>query len=128
MSERRRCIMVVDDDSTVRELLLITLGGRYNVICLPNGDDIVDLITSYMPNLLVLDINLPGADGYAVCREVRSLTMLRHLPVLFLSVRRDDQSFLKGLESGGASFLSKPFDISALNERVEYLLRSYRTA
>lgn len=120
--------MVVDDDSTVRELLLITLGGRYNVICLPNGDDIVDLITSYMPNLLVLDINLPGTDGFSVCREVRSLTMLRKLPVLFLSIRRDDKSFLKGLECGGAAFLGKPFDISALNERVEYLLRSYRAA
>lgn len=128
MKAARPCIMAVDDDGTVREMLLLALGGRYNVICLPSGEDIADLVTSYMPNLLILDINLPGQDGFAVCRELRGLTLLRPVPILFLSVRKDDRSFLRGLESGGAAYLSKPFDVSALHERVEYLLKSYRAA
>lgn len=121
----RSCIMVVDDDAGVREMLLLSLGRRFNVICLPSGEDIAALVTSYMPNLLILDVNLPGSDGFEVCREVRALTRLKSLPILFLTVRRDDKSFLRGLESGGASYVTKPFEMPALQERIDYLLKTY---
>jgi DNA-binding response OmpR family regulator len=118
--------MVVDDDSLLREMLLIALGGRHDVVCLPTGDDLVAIARCYRPDLLILDVNLPGEDGFAVCEQVRAAAGLGPLPILFLTARRDDRTFLRALECGGTACLTKPFEVAALADRVEALLRAFR--
>lgn len=121
-SEKRRCVMVIDDDSTVRAMLQAGLGKRYRVVGLSNGEEVVELIESYGPQLLLLDINLPGSDGFEICRQVRAKALLNKLPILFMTGRKDDKSFLNSLDSGGNAYITKPFEIPALRERIEYLL------
>lgn len=121
----RPCLMVVDDDSTIRAMLQTALEKDYSVVCFSNGDQVLRSIEIYSPRLLILDINIPGSDGYDICRRVRQQAMLKKLPILFMTVRKDDATFLKTLESGGDAAICKPFEMPALRERIAYLLKSY---
>lgn len=123
-SSTRPCLIVVDDDGTIREMLRVGLENQYEVVCLSTGEKVIEAIDNSHPRLLVLDVNLPGGDGYEICERVRAEARLRKLPVLFITVRRDDGTFLKSLQSGGDAVLAKPFEIGAFREKVEYLLRN----
>lgn len=122
------CLMVIDDDSTIRATLQTALGKQYDVVSLPNGEEVVQQIENYKPQLLLLDINMPGSDGFEICKQVREQAKIRNLPILFMTVRKDDASFLKSLEAGGDSYITKPFETPALKERIEYLLKSYQSS
>lgn len=126
--DSRQCVMVIDDDNIIRATLQAALEKRYSVVGIGTGEEVLELIESYNPRLLVLDINLPGSDGFEICRKVRSKAKLRSLPILFMTVRKDDRSFLNSLDSGGNSFITKPFEIAELREKIEYLLQSYPSA
>lgn len=117
--------MVIDDDSLIRAMLQTALEKDYSVVCLCNGDEALLSIEEHSPRLLILDINIPGSNGYEICRKVRSHAKSKRLPILFMTIRKDDASFLKSLESGGDAAICKPFEMSALRERIEYLLKSY---
>jgi DNA-binding response OmpR family regulator len=119
----RPCLIVVDDDGTIREMLRVALEKQYEVVCLSTGEAVIEAIDRFHPRLLVLDVNLPGSDGYEVCERVRAEARLRRLPILFITVRRDDATFLKSLQSGGNALLAKPFEIEAFRDKVEQLLR-----
>lgn len=121
-SSTRPCLIVVDDDGTIREMLRVGLESQYDVVCLPTGEGVIQAIDESHPRLLVLDVNLPGADGHDICEKVRAEARLRRLPILFITARRDDKTFLKSLQSGGDAVLAKPFEIAAFREKVEYLL------
>lgn len=125
-AEKLPCLMVIDDDNTIRATLQTTLGRHFDVISLPNGEEIVQQIEDYRPQILLLDINMPGSDEFEICEEIRAHAKTRHLPILFMTVRKDDASFLRSLEAGGDSYIIKPFETAALKERIEYLLKSYR--
>lgn len=120
---RRPCLLVIDDDSTIRAMLQGALESRYEVVCLPNGEGVVSSIAAYSPRLVLLDINLPGSDGYEVCKKVRAEARNQRLPVLFMTIRKDDATFLKSLDSGGDALICKPFEIGALREKIDYLLK-----
>ena len=118
----RPCVMVVDDDAAVRAMLQTALEKDYSVVCLSNGDRVLDTIDRCAPSLLMLDINMPGSDGYEVCRKVRIHARLKKLPVLFMTIRNDDATFLRTLESGGDAVICKPFEMPALRGRIRALL------
>lgn len=118
-------VLVVDDDSTIREMLRASLEAQYQVTCLPSGEGVLRAIEEFRPRLLVLDVNMPGGDGHAVCEKVRAEARNRKLPILFITVRRDDATFLKALQSGGDALLLKPFEIGTLREKLRYLLDAY---
>lgn len=119
------CLMVIDDDSIIRTTLQSALGKEYEVISLPGGEDAIELIESYGPQLLILDINMPGSDGFEICEALRSQVKSRNLPILFMTARKDDESFLRNLEAGGDSYITKPFEMPALQDRIEYLLKRH---
>lgn len=117
------CVMVIDDDDEIRDTLQAALKKDYEVVCLESGEEAPDLIESFKPELLILDINMPGSDGFEVCAAVRARAKSRNLPVLFMTARKDDASFLRSLQVGGDSYITKPFEIPALQDRIAYLLK-----
>ena len=125
MSEAgRRDLLVVDDDSIIRTLLAAALGGHYDVMCVPNGAGVPALMAERKPDLVVLDINVPGSEGYALCAGVRDQATLQKVPILFMSVCHDDENFFASLKTGGNGFIQKPFEMPALKGRIEGMLRS----
>jgi len=114
-------ILVVDDEDSILQFVSYNLRKEgYEVSVAHDGDEALKLAESDSFDLIVLDIMLPGADGYEVCRRLRAGS---DVPVLFLSARDTELDKVVGLEIGGDDYLSKPFGVRELIARVKALLR-----
>ncbi|GAA0252724.1 response regulator transcription factor [Cryptosporangium japonicum] len=115
-------LLVVDDDDTVRGLLADALRyAGYDVTAVATGADAIDAARHDPPDLVVLDVMLPGMDGFDVVRHLRTAT--DHVPVLFLSARDDYSAKVDGLTLGGDDYVTKPFHLPELIARIEAILR-----
>jgi PleD family two-component response regulator len=123
LSEAKSQILIVEDDLDLAEMLnsYFRVQG-YEVQTAAWGRDAVRISTEMMPDLVVLDIRLPDIDGYEVCRQIRGNRMTSHLPIIFLTERRDRADKLIGLELGVVDYITKPFDIQELRLRVRNAL------
>ena len=114
-------LLVVDDEDTILEFVSFNLRKEgYEVTTARNGDEALALAAVQPFDLVVLDIMLPGTDGFEVCRRLRAKGSV---PVLFLSARDTELDKVVGLEIGGDDYLAKPFGIRELQARVKALLR-----
>ncbi len=121
MGEETESILLVDDEQSITDFVSYNLmkeGFRVDVSA--NGEDALTLAARKKYDLFVLDIMLPGMDGYELCRRLRSQT---NAPVLFLSARDTELDKVVGLEIGGDDYLAKPFGVRELIARVRALLR-----
>lgn len=122
-------ILVVDDEANIRDLARLYLEKEgYRVVTAVNGQSALTLIQQNPPTLIILDLMLPGIDGWEVCRRVREGAAGNnpHLPILMLTARNDDMDKIIGLEMGADDYLTKPFNPRELVARVRAILR--RTA
>jgi len=114
-------ILVVDDEEAILEFVSYNLRKEgYEVTTATDGDEAVRLADQNPFDLVILDIMLPGTDGYEVCRKIRAHS---EVPLLFLSARDTELDKVVGLELGGDDYLAKPFGIRELQARVKALLR-----
>jgi len=121
MSESPARILVVDDEPSITEFVSYNLKKEgYEVAVAENGDIALELAAAHPFDLVVLDVMLPGMDGYEVCRRLRQHSSV---PVLFLSARDTELDKVVGLEIGGDDYLAKPFGVRELSARVKALLR-----
>jgi two-component system response regulator MtrA len=114
-------VLVIEDDDGIRELvgnLLATAG--YLVSYAPDGNAAIKKFKSDNPDLLLLDIMLPGQDGIEVCREVRTLS---GVPIIMLTARSDTSDVVAGLEAGADDYIAKPFEGAELMARIRARLR-----
>ena len=114
-------VLVVEDEAHVRELVSYTLqGAGYRVVAVDDGESALREIGQATPNLIVLDVRLPGIDGWEVCRRVREQSSV---PILILTALIEDESLVRGLRLGADDYLGKPFSPVVLAARVQALLR-----
>ncbi|MEJ6574392.1 MAG: MtrAB system response regulator MtrA [Actinomycetes bacterium] len=114
-------IMVVDDDQDLAEMLGIVLtGAGYEVDLVNRGDEVMPLFTTQNPDLVLLDVMLPGLNGVEVCKLIREVSMV---PIVMLSARGDKQDVVAGLEAGADDYMVKPFDPLELVARMKVRLR-----
>ena len=114
-------ILIVDDDPELRELLRGYLGGNgYDVDAAGDGAAMRQRIAAAAPDLVILDLMLPGEDGLALCRELRAESSL---PILMLTARGEDTDRIVGLEMGADDYLPKPFNPRELLARIRSILR-----
>jgi two-component system, OmpR family, response regulator len=119
-------ILLVDDEKRIREVVEYALvKGGYRVTALGEGEPVLALLDADAPDLIVLDIGLPGVDGLELCRRVRARSSV---PILFLSARSDEVDRIVGLELGGDDYLVKPFSPRELVARVRAVLRRFDAA
>jgi len=113
-------ILVVEDDFDISNMLRIYFSGQgYAVEVAPKGGDALVSTRKQLPNLIVLDINLPDMSGYDVCRELRTTTRTSHIPIIFLTQKDERSDKIAGLELGADDYITKPFDIEELKLRVQ---------
>ncbi len=118
-------ILVVDDDLNIGEVLKLALESEgYEVKCALDGVEAVDTFKIFEPDLVLLDIMMPGKDGWQVCREIREQSSK---PIIMLSAKGEVFDKVLGLELGADDFVVKPFDIKEVNARVKAVLRRYQT-
>lgn len=119
-------ILIVDDDNNIAELIsLYFIKECYETMIVNDGESVMSAVESFAPNLILLDIMLPGMDGYQVCREIRSKYSL---PVIMLSAKGEVFDKVLGLELGADDYIEKPFDSKELVARAKAVLRRYKPA
>ncbi|MCD6582157.1 MAG: response regulator [Desulfuromusa sp.] len=113
-------LLLVDDSAMNLDTLLATLGDSYDLRIAIDGQSALDLIASdYLPDLILLDIMMPGLDGYDVCRKLKADEKTREIPIIFLTALDSDADEAKGLELGAVDYISKPFNPAIVNHRVK---------
>ncbi len=125
-SERPK-ILVVDDhpSSRMTAVALLSVEG-YDVLEAENGAAALKNVQESAPDLILLDVMMPGMDGFEVCRLLKQDEQTRLIPVVFVTALNDRRARLRGIESGGDDFLTKPFDQLELSARVKSLIRQKR--
>jgi DNA-binding response OmpR family regulator len=116
-------ILLVDDDTGILRMLTLTLQrSGYTVSTAENGLDALSKADSFKPDLIILDVMMPGMDGLEVCQRLRNNSHLAHIPILMLSARSRDIDKAAGFQVGADDYLEKPVGVKALLARVEGLL------
>lgn len=119
-------ILIVDDDVNIAELISLYLTKEcFDTRIVHDGEMALEVYDSYEPNLILLDLMLPGIDGYQVCREIRAKA---NTPIIMLSAKGEVFDKVLGLELGADDYLLKPFDTKELVARVKAVLRRYQPA
>ena len=117
-------ILIVDDDESIAELISLYLTKEcFETKIVYNGEDALDEFESFRPSLVLLDLMLPGIDGYQVCRELRAKSSV---PVIMLSAKGEVFDKVLGLELGADDYIIKPFDSKEMVARVKAVLRRYQ--
>lgn len=119
-------ILVVDDEEHIAELISYNLTNNgYKVIIANNGIDAVKLAVEEKPSLILLDLMIPGKDGYDVCKDVRSNSEIKNTPIIMLTAKSEEVDKILGLELGADDYITKPFSIRELLARVKAVLRRF---
>ena len=117
-------ILIVDDDNNIAELISLYLTKEcFETMIVGDGESALKAAESFHPNLMLLDLMLPGIDGYQVCREIRAKSSL---PIIMLSAKGEIFDKVLGLEMGADDYMEKPFDSKELVARVKAVLRRYK--
>ncbi|MCB6203367.1 response regulator transcription factor [Extibacter muris] len=117
-------ILIVDDDENIAELISLYLTKEcFDTMMVHDGEKALIAYDTYQPNLILLDLMLPGIDGYQVCREIRSKS---NVPIIMLSAKGEVFDKVLGLELGADDYMMKPFDSKELVARVKAVLRRYQ--
>ena len=125
MVDKQR-ILIVDDDENIAELISLYLMKEcYDTKIVGDGESALKEVPVFKPNLILLDLMLPGMDGYQVCREIRTTSQV---PIIMLSAKGEVFDKVLGLELGADDYMIKPFDSKELVARVKAVLRRYQAA
>ncbi len=123
MATQKQKILIVDDDTNIAELISLYLAKEcYETRMVYDGESALKEFESFRPNLVILDLMLPGIDGYQVCRQIRTQSKT---PIIMLSAKGEVFDKVLGLELGADDFMVKPFDNKELVARVKAVLRRY---
>ena len=123
-------LLIVDDNASARETLVAMLENEnYQLELAQDGNQALQILSQLQPDLILLDVMMPGMDGFEVCRRIRATPQLAEVPIIMLTALDDRASLLQGIESGADDFLSKPVDRYELIARVRTITRlnRYRT-
>ena len=117
-------ILVVDDEEDLLELVRYTLAKEgHSVTCVDTGEKAVDSVRQSLPDLIVLDLMLPGIDGLEVCRRLKGDLKTREVPIIMLTAKSEERDVITGLDGGADDYVTKPFSPRVLLARVKSLMR-----
>ncbi len=121
---KRRKILLVDDEVHIQEMLRINMKSQgYECLSAYTGEEALDIARKESPDLILLDVMMPGMDGVETCRRLKADKNLRAIPVLMVSAKSQGQDKIKGLEGGADDYITKPFSIHELFLRIRASLR-----
>ncbi len=118
-------ILIVDDTETNIDILVDTFGEKYDVAVAMDGESALEAVEEDPPDLILLDIMMPGMNGFDVCKQLKDNPETANIPVVFLSALTEAEEKQRGLDLGAVDFITKPFDSSEIQAKVkQYLLAS----
>lgn len=121
---KARTILIADDEPDILEIISYNLQAEgYEVITAKTGNEALELAKHNKPDLIILDVMMPGKTGFEVCKILRTLPSFQETVIIFLTALNDDSTQIKGLETGGDDYLTKPISPKVLISRVNALFR-----
>lgn len=127
-NDPRMTLLLVEDNTDVALYIRALFDeSRYNLLYANNGVKALEMASEAIPDILITDVNMPGKNGFELCREIRSAPLLNHIPVIIISARNNETDQLEGIKCGADAFIRKPFNAEELQLRVEQLLKSRNT-
>jgi CheY-like chemotaxis protein len=115
-------VAMVEDDADFRALARAWLAPQCEVVTLSDGRDAVEQLAEIEPDVILMDIALPGPDGVQLCRKIKAERALAEVPIVFVTGMDDDATFARIIEAGGAAFVRKPVSSQALISRIRQLV------
>lgn len=126
MNKTSHTVLVIEDEPDIMELIEFNLKKyNYNVLLANNGEKGLKDARSFEPDLILLDLMLPGIQGIDVCRVIKSDENIKNTPIIILSALGQEEDIVKGLDAGADDYVSKPFSLDILNARIKSVLRRY---
>jgi CheY-like chemotaxis protein len=120
--------LLVDDNPTNLDVLRKTLEGEnYEVMVANNGEDAVEIATAFIPDLILLDVMMPGIDGLETCQRLKDTNGTQEIPIIFLTAKTEPEDIIKGFNSGGVDYISKPFHQEEVLARSKTHLKLKKT-
>lgn len=124
----KRLIYAVDDESSIRDVYRYAIGGAgFDIRCFENGEELFSAIGERLPDLILLDIMLDGADGYEILSSLRKNALTAETPVIMVSAKGEEIDKVRGLDLGADDYLAKPFGVLELIARVNAKLRKRKS-
>jgi DNA-binding response OmpR family regulator len=118
---KSKIIVAIEDDAEILALIAKVVGSAgYTFFGASGGEEAFTLLERVTPRLILLDVQMPGADGFAVCRRLRNLPRLRQVPIAFLTARKTTEDVRAGMAAGGNDFIIKPFEPEKLLARIHH--------
>jgi two-component system alkaline phosphatase synthesis response regulator PhoP len=119
LESKGRTILIADDEPDILEIISYNLSAEgYDVVTAKNGNEAVELAKIHKPDMIILDAMMPGKTGFEVCKILRILPVFENTIILFLTALNDDSMEIKGLETGGDDYITKPISPKVLISRV----------
>lgn len=122
--ENKKHILIVDDNKDLRRFLKCSFEDQYSVLEANNGAEAWELLQTESPELIISDVMMPGMDGFELCKLIKSTFKTSHIPVILLTALCERSNQLEGLGLGAEDYITKPFDISLLEQRIKSLVRN----
>jgi CheY-like chemotaxis protein len=117
-------ILVAEDERDIRELINFTLVyAGHKVTQAANGAEALELAPQVKPDLIMMDVRMPKMTGYEACRQMKQIDEIKHIPVVFLSAKGQDEEVQTGIEAGAVEYILKPFAPEDLARRVSEILK-----
>ena len=121
-------ILTVEDEPDIRELISFNLKKNgFSTISAENGELATSIAREQLPDLILLDLMLPGINGLDVCRILKSDPTTKNIPIIMLTALGQEENIIEGLDTGADDYITKPFPLQVLNARIKSVLRRYET-
>ena len=121
-SKTKKRILVADDDPSISRLLERVLQREFDVVCASDGNGALALAGNVRPDLMILDVMMPGLDGFQLASRIRMVPEIRNTPIIFLTARDGPLDTIKGIQAGARHYMTKPFKIDDLLSKVKKIL------
>jgi CheY-like chemotaxis protein len=122
MNIEKKRLVVADDEMNILSALKDILAENYTVFTASDGAEALGLVRKYMPDLALLDIMMPGMDGFEVCKRIKMDPLTRNVPVVFLTAKTHTEDAEQGFKSGAEAFVAKPFSAEKLIEKIRSVI------
>lgn len=121
-TKTKKRILVADDDPSISRLLERVLITEFDVVTASDGNAALALATQIRPQLFILDVMMPGLDGFQLAAKIRTVSELKSVPIIFLTARDGPLDTIKGIQAGARHYMTKPFKIDDLLSKVKKIL------
>lgn len=119
-------ILSVDDEPINQIIVEELLSSQFDVALLSSGEECLSQIEDIKPDLILMDVSMPGIDGYQTCRQLKTSQSSKHIPIVFVSARSTLEDKIKGYEAGGHDYITKPFNHAKLEGKINQLIQSVK--